>query len=144
MMNNPSENSKPIYSIDDLGRLIKEKRKRDGLTLAESAGRSGVSKATISRLERRFTHGENQDMTPDTRTITAFAEWLEIPAQHFFGAELRLSHEVVSQEMSLPDAVEAHLRADRKLDADAAEKLGIMFRLAYEQFAKSSSAPPSD
>ncbi len=37
---------------------------------------------------------------------------------------------------SLPDIVDAHLRAERNLDPDAADALGQMFRLAYEQFSK--------
>jgi HTH-type transcriptional regulator / antitoxin HipB len=40
-----------ITSPEDLGRIIKQKRKDDGLTLEEAAAVSGVSYAFLSSLE---------------------------------------------------------------------------------------------
>jgi hypothetical protein len=42
--------------------------------------------------------------------------------------------------VSTPDIVEAHLRADRNLDAETAAALGRMFRLAYERFTQLTDA----
>lgn len=136
----PQEAKMPAvrYAVEDLGMLIAENRKRQGLSLQDVANACGISKATVWRLERQHTHGEHPDLVPDTATITAVAKWIGIPPQHFFGAEVPMSEEL-SQEMALPDAVEAHLRADRNLDSDSAQKLGTMFRLAYEQFSRSAS-----
>jgi transcriptional regulator with XRE-family HTH domain len=40
-----------IVTSKDLGRIIRQKRKDDGLTLEEAAGVSGVSYAFLSALE---------------------------------------------------------------------------------------------
>ena len=40
-----------IYSAEDIGRLIKQKRKDDGLTLENAAAVCGVSYAFLSALE---------------------------------------------------------------------------------------------
>jgi y4mF family transcriptional regulator len=40
-----------IASAEDIGRIIKQKRKDDGLTLEEAAAVSGVSYAFLSALE---------------------------------------------------------------------------------------------
>ena len=40
-----------IASAEDIGRIIKQKRKDDGLTLEEAAGVCGVSYAFLSALE---------------------------------------------------------------------------------------------
>jgi transcriptional regulator with XRE-family HTH domain len=128
--------SKQPVKIKDLGKLVREKRKANKLTLEEVAERIGVSAATLSRLERQQVKALN--ISPDTRTITAIASWLGVSIDGFSGIEEKLA------QRSTPDLIEAHLRADRKLDPEAAEKLGIMFRLAYEQFTKSNSGVNSN
>jgi len=40
-----------IITSEDIGRIIKQKRKADGLTLEEAAGLCGVSYAFLSALE---------------------------------------------------------------------------------------------
>ena len=45
------EASMNISSATDIGRVIKEKRKEDGLTLEEAAALCGVSYAFLSALE---------------------------------------------------------------------------------------------
>ena len=131
MSTNQSRFSRQPVKIKDLGKLVREKRKANKLTLEEVAERIGVSAATLSRLERQ--HANALNMSPDTRTITAIASWLGVSVDGFSGIEEQWAHR------STPDLIEAHLRADRNLDPEAAEKLGIMFRLAYEQFTKSNS-----
>lgn len=121
--------------IGDLGRLLRARRKELGLTLEETSQEIGVSGATLSRLER--VHGDRQDdrdidFTPDLRTVAAIVDWLHIPMTRILPFR---PDDQRSSQSSLPDEVEAHLRADRNLDPEAAEVLGRMFRLAYEQLS---------
>lgn len=123
--------SKEAIPIEKLGRLIREKRKAESLTLEDVANETGVSTSTISRLERLFPGVKNKNITPDTRTLTALTRWLGVPTVH----------DTVSQK-STPDILEVYLRADPRLDHKAAEVLGEMFRLAYDQVAKSIETDP--
>lgn len=130
------DNSKPSVKVKVLGRLIRSKRKAENLTLSQAEQDSGVSAATLSRLERQV-DSANKGVTPGTRTLTALARWLEVPVEQFLEVELPQR-----TRQSTPDIVETYLRADRNLDPDKAAALGEMFRLAYEQFSKSSTTPP--
>ena len=56
-LNEIEARSKQVVRIDDLGRLIQEKRKTRGLTLAEAAKQSNVSAPTLSHLDRQ-TNGQ--------------------------------------------------------------------------------------
>ncbi len=130
--------SETQIKIEDLGKLVHKKRKARKLTLEQVAEQTGVSASTLSRLERQHKYADAESITPDTRTITAVATWLGLSVEKFLSAG-----ESQQIQKSTPDLVEAYLRADRKLDPDAAEKLGMMFRLAYDQFAKTNSEPTS-
>lgn len=141
MSTNLSRSSRRPIKIKDLGKLVREKRKANKLTLEDVAHRIGISAATLSRLERQNMNTNALNMTPDTRTIAAVASWLGVSVEGFSGINEQFA------KNNTPDLVEAHLRADRNLDPEAAEKLGMMFRLAYEQFARSnleSSSNPKD
>lgn len=146
-----AENS-PKLTIVALADQLFRKRKGRVLTLGQASEQIGVSVATLSRLER-LRHGEKAaaqngtNFSPDTRTLTAVARWLDIPL-----GQIVVQDEVVSSEAStsqpasakyryregenLPDVVEAHLRADRQLDGEAALALAQMFRMAYDQFSR--------
>lgn len=132
--------SPQILHVEDLGELIRAKRKADGLTLDQASHQIGVSAATLSRLERLSTGAR----APDVRTLSAVARWLGISIQKIKPPD---TQEVVLQEgQNTPAIVEAHLRADRKLDPKTAAALSELFRAAYEQFAKLSdqSLPPTN
>jgi len=47
----PSTTNGNIHSAADLGRIIRERRKRDGLTLVETAGLTNVGVRFLSELE---------------------------------------------------------------------------------------------
>jgi transcriptional regulator with XRE-family HTH domain len=132
-------NSRQAVRVEDLGRLIREKRIAEDITLEQAARQSGVSASTLSRLERHYAGTRKSKITPDTRTITTIAQWLEVSTEQLLNIEPSRQ-----AQMSTPDVVEAHLRADRNLDPEAAEKLGTVFRLAYEQFSKSSGESAED
>lgn len=125
-------------SIDmfELGRMIKAKRKEGQLTLEKVAKITGVSASTLSRLER-FYEGKGRTIkAPDVKTLTSLANWLKAPIEHF----VIEGHKAVEEDQlrSVPEKLEAHLRADRNLTREEADTLGKLFKMAYDQIAKSS------
>jgi hypothetical protein len=76
---------------------------------------------------------------PDTRTLAVITRWLGVSLERIMdlGVSSVPAHQIVHEAgESTPDIVEAHLRADRNLDAKTAAALGRIFRAAYEQFAQ--------
>jgi len=90
---------------------------------------------------------------PDTRTLAAVARWLAVPLGQIVegdtpeetGSRTPERTPVVTHRAgeSVPDMVEAHLRADRHLDDEAALALAQMFRVAYDQFSRLHQAQGS-
>lgn len=121
---------RPVIRFDELSSMIRQKRRREQLTLEAAAQQSGVSAATLSRLERSISgDASGQGMpTPDVRTLSAVADWLGVAVAGAGSAPVE-----ISGEAPLPNVVEAHLRADRNLDPDTAALLARMFRAAYVQ-----------
>jgi transcriptional regulator with XRE-family HTH domain len=136
-----------VVRMEDLGELIRAKRRNENLTLEQAARQSGVSAATLSRWERqwgreRATSGESTP-EPDTRTLAAIARWLGVSMERIMAIEPPQPIEsVVHREGDdTPAMVEAHLRADPNLDAATAAALARVFRVAYEQFAQPQASP---
>ena len=124
-----SEDESPLR-LEELGLMIREKRRVEHLTLEEAAKQSGLSSATLSRLERRTGSVGWEMPTPDVRTLGAVMKWLGISATGTGFAPLP-----PVENISVPNRVEAHLRADRNLDPQTAALLARMFRAAYSEFA---------
>jgi len=116
--------------VEDLGRRILEKRRGDKLTLKEVSQRTGVSAATLSRLEKWPKTQGSSSIVPDIRTLTALVQWLGTTIDRFVDTGT-----AAPAQSNTPDAVEAHLRADRNLAPEVAAKLADLFRIAYEQLA---------
>jgi transcriptional regulator with XRE-family HTH domain len=136
-----------VVRLEDLGELIRAKRKANGLTLEQAARQTGVSPATLSRLERQSSgaaqNGAKKTLSmPDTRTLAAVAQWLDIALDRVVEMNTPAPvHGVTHYESdTVPDIVAAHLRADPKLNRETAEALVRTFRVAYEQFAQLSTA----
>lgn len=108
----------------DLGRLLRERRRRDGLSLREAAEDVGVSFNTLARIEKGH--------VPDVGTFQRIAEWVGVTPGAFFRPERRRSG-------STPDIVANHLRADPALSDEAAERIvGIVSEL-YSALARSTA-----
>lgn len=138
--------SNRLVRVEDLGNLIREKRKAEQLTLEKAAQQSGVSIATLSRWERQHHVGTNKfQPTPDMRTLAAITRWLNVSIERVVDVDSPPPvHSITHREgEATPDIVEAHLRADRNLDSATAEALARVFRAAYEQFAHLSNTTPS-
>jgi transcriptional regulator with XRE-family HTH domain len=130
-----SDQGRPVVRFRDLSSMIRQKRKLERLTLEAAARQSGVSAATLSRLERWVSvDSSGRSMpTPDVRTLSAVADWLGVAV-----ADAGFAHVEVSGDAPVPNVVEAHLRADRNLDPDTALLLARMFRAAYAAATESN------
>lgn len=135
--------------IEELGELIRAKRRIDGLTLGAVARLTGVSPSTLSRLERQIDEvpsgaGEKTGSIPDTRTLAAVTRWLGVALERVVDVDgpPPIGGVVHHEGETVPEMVEAHLRADRNLDQATASALARTFRVAYEQFARLSTASP--
>lgn len=117
--------------IRALGERLRRERKKRKVTLRTLAAEIMVSPSTLSRIER------GEEIVPDTRTLTSITRWLNLPLEQFMH-----TRSPSESEIALPDRVEMHLRADRHLGAEAADRLASMFRLAYE--AAATSTPTKD
>jgi transcriptional regulator with XRE-family HTH domain len=122
---------KPQRQVElaEIGGLIKRKREVDRLTLREAEAQldHSISASSLSRIE----HGA----VPEARNVPRLARWLEIPLEQVaWPAETKDGPKAVDT----PAAVAVHLRADRNLDAKAAQVLADMFRKLYESAAEGS------
>lgn len=111
-----------------IGALIKAKRRKTGQGLRAAATECGVSSSTLSRLER----GDSSSL-PDADTLTKLASWLNTTVAALLSEKQKHTAE---PELTTPEVVEVHLRADKRLSAETASALGRAFRLLYDQLAK--------
>lgn len=122
----------PIINVAELGLYVKRKRETDRLSLRAVAKQTQVSASTLSRIE-------NGTGTPDAQTLARIAKWLNLPFERVIGLDKSSEAPIVYYPAeSLPDIVEAHLRADRKLTPETAHALAELFRVAYNQFSTKS------
>lgn len=107
--------------VPKLAALLRAKRGGRGLReVAEDIG--DVSASTLSRLE--------QGNLPDVETFMRLCNWLGVSADDF---NVNASQsQSVKVEASVPEFVEAHLRADRTLPPKVIEALSQMIRHVYD------------
>ena len=106
-----------------LHRVRKEKKKR----LTQVSDATGVSVATLSRIERGGSQGV------DANTLIALCDWMKASIELF-----KEKPGIAWKVPNTPDKVELHLRADKNLDPGTADALSTLFRTAYEQMSKKS------
>ena len=106
-------------SLEDLGRLVSQRRTELKLSLREASEASGVPVATLSRIE--------QGRMPDLATFQRVVQWLGVPAARFFDATERVE--------STPEAIAEHLMADPALPQGAADKIAGIVRDLYQSLA---------
>lgn len=106
--------------------IIKVKRQVDGLSLREAAKLTGISSATLSRLER--------GIASESGVWIALRNWLDVSLDDLlFGEVAELK---TAQALSTPAAVAVLLRADKRLSPEAIDALIRLFCVAYEQLAR--------
>ena len=113
-----------LFDSAAFGERLRKTRTTRDLKLSEVADLTGVSIATLSRIER----GEASEI--ESSTLAALARWMRVSLDLFSGASKSLS-----KNQSTPDAIELHLRADKHLDSNTAAVLAKMFRAAYEELS---------
>ena len=117
----------------ELGDYLKRKREVDHLSLRDVAKQTDVSAATLSRIE-------NGTGVPDTPTLTRIARWLNVPLERIVNGTSQSGEPVVYYpNESIPDILEAHLRADPNLTTESAKALAELFRVAYSAYHKLGS-----
>ena len=134
-------NTEPTLNIVELGEYVKRKREDEKMSLRDVAKRISVSASTLSRIE-------NGIGVPDSATLARLAAWLGIPLERLMKGSPISEHlmkeasdgwaepVIYFPTESMPNIVEAHLRADRKISPDMAKALAELFRVAYKQFAE--------
>lgn len=123
----------PLINIAELGKYLKRKRESERLSLRAVVKQTQVSASTLSRIE-------NGTGTPDTPTLARLAKWLNVPFDRVVGMGTNTEQAIVYYpQESLPDIVEAHLRADKNLTPETAHALSELFRVAYNQFTPKAS-----
>ena len=109
-----------VLRIEDLARLLRDRRDTKGIGLRTAAGEAGVSFNTLARVERGH--------VPDIETFSRLARWLGRSPADFLGQRSITSD-------STPDVIEAHLRGDSALSSDAAGRIAGIVREFYDQLA---------
>lgn len=110
----PSVQDSGDVRVDELAAMVKAKLDQHGLKLREAASETGVSAATLSRV----LNGK----LPDTKTFAALVRWLGVSADLFIPTR---------STASVPETIEAHLRADRTLPPELARALADLVRATY-------------
>jgi transcriptional regulator with XRE-family HTH domain len=127
-----AQSSRSLVNTVELGRAIRRRRDEQGLSLRDVADKTGVSASTLSRIE-------NGTGKPDADNIARLTGWLNVPMERIMGGRSLDGGEarpvVYFPQETMPDIVEAHLRADRNLTPETAKALSELFRVAYAQFS---------
>jgi len=110
--------------LDLLGERLRRCRETMQVPLRTVSEKTGVSVATLSRIERKEAKGI------ESGTLLAITEWMGVPVEEL------IERPMVHDTRNTPDVVELHLRADRNLDKQTATALAKMFRAAYEALSK--------
>lgn len=112
-----------VVDIRELGELLRTRRMAMGLTLRDLQQQLGntLTASSLSRIER--------GAVPDSKNVPVLARWLDLnPNQIAWPGETSYPE----QTGSTPEAIELHLRADKKLSPLAVEMLSRTFRVLYE------------
>lgn len=116
--------------VERLGHRLRRVRIERGYTLDRLWNETGVSIATLSRIERA---GSKEI---DGGTLMPLCRWMGARPEEFrSGAE---PPKVPGRKApaNTPEAVELYLRADKNLDPKAASLLAEMFKAAYQKLAR--------
>ena len=107
--------------VEDLARLLRDRRATKGLGLRAAAEEAGVSFNTLARVEKGH--------VPDIETFSRIARWVgRSPADFLEPGSVKSD--------STPEVIEAHLRGDPALSSDAAEAIAGLVKELYKQLAE--------
>lgn len=127
-------NPSPIIDFSGLAAIVKGHREMKGLTLREAAEQSGVSAATLSRIERA-------EARPDLDTVQALVSWIGVPLERVVVRTKKLARTTPNSQSTIEN-VEVQFRADPRLSPEAAEQLIKLVRQAYGMVVKRGGSAP--
>lgn len=110
--------------LGTLGRTLRERREREGLSLREAARQAEVPPATFSRVE--------EGRLPDIATFRRLIDWLGMSADTF------IQHRRVRLE-STPEVIAEHLHADKNLTPEAATHIAALVGDLYNTLQRSNN-----
>ena len=106
--------------LSDLGRLVLAERSRRGMSLREAALAIGIPFNTLARVEKGH--------VPDLPKFKRLVEWCGTDIKQFF---------VIQQKATATtDVIADHLRADRNLPFEAAERIAGIVSDLYMALAR--------
>ena len=111
--------------IAELAAVLRQRRKKDGLSLRELSALTGVPFSTLSRVE--------SGKVPDLATFRNIVGWLGIPVERFFPTP-RVRNETT------PETIAQVLRTDAVLSEEAREQLTSTFQQMYAVLTANSQA----
>lgn len=117
----------PLVKLKEFAAILRAYRAEQDLTLNDAARETGISASTLSRIE-------NAKFAPKLETVVALCNWMNISAGEF--TEFHTDDEL----RTTTEKVEVHLRADRKLSAEAAKEIIDVVRALYEYHTKKVGA----
>ena len=106
--------------LSDLGRLVLAERNRRGMSLREASLVVGIPFNTLARVEKGH--------VPDLPKFKRLVEWCGADIQDFF--------EIQEKAATTTDAIAEHLRADRNLPPEAAERIASIVSDLYQVLAR--------
>jgi transcriptional regulator with XRE-family HTH domain len=117
-----------ILAIGELGRLVRERRTDNHLSVRQAAQEAGVSFATLARVE--------DGGHPDFVTFMKLCAWLGRPPSSFF-------QPVAERPTDHLEKALAHLSADPRLPAEAADRITSLVRDLYAALAHPPEPAPA-
>ena len=106
--------------LSDLGQLVFAERTRRGMSLREAAADTEIPLNTLARVEKGH--------VPDLQKFKRLVEWCGADIQQFF--------EVHERATATTEVIAEHLRADRNLPPDAADRIAAIVGDLYEALAR--------
>jgi len=119
--------------VERFGQRLRRVRGQRGMKLKAVSKATGVSVATLSRIER----GGSKDI--EGGTLVLLAEWMGADADEFKATSAPPISRNQPVPESTPEVVELYLRADKNLEKKTAALLAKMFKTAYDTLSKEGS-----
>ena len=121
-----SEDPAPDLDVRELGRLVRQERLKEQLSIRQAALRAHVSFSTLSRVEA--------GAQPDLATFMSLCAWLGVDAARFFSPITRRA------PTQMDEAIE-HIVTDPTLSPEAADRIVAVVRDLYGALARQVSSP---
>ena len=106
--------------LSDLGNLVLAERRRRGMSLREAAIAIGIPFNTLARVEKGH--------VPDLPKFKRLVEWC--------GADVKQFFEIQEKPTATTDVIAEHLRADRNLPPESAERIATIVGDLYQALAR--------